>query len=272
LLAVLVKRVIHADEPAENPMLEAVLSPDELVLTLQCITAAWIVVRSLPEDSNEVEQSLQGLEAVVEGQLPGIASTGDFCNFVMDRVALPLMVDVLMTLLVRAPNLAVVSMEELQQTSLWHDAHNTQPRCWVYLLELQWFAQLHKLHAAWQASVRAVTGDSALEEQRLVCVAKDAVLGCARDRLKKERPLLEPQSAACTALPAARWQRLRQMLVEQCLELLLAVYRYDCDFDGAVCDLAVLVAESPWVLKLLQPTSVRNFLLNIARLPAVGAS
>jgi len=272
LLAVLVKRVLHADEPVDTPLQEAALSPDELVLTLQCITAAWLVVRSLPDDSSEVEQSLQGLEAVVEGELPGLASSGDFCNFVMDRVALPLFVDVLMTLLVRAPSVAVVYLEELQQSSLWRDAHNTQPRCWVYLLELQWFAQLHKLHAAWQASTKTIANDSALEEQRQVRLAKDAVVGCARNRMKKDRPLLEPQSAACTALPAARWQRLRQMLVEQCLDLLLAVYQYDCDFDGAVCDLAVLVAESPWVLKLLQPTSVRSFLLKLARLPAVGAS
>eukprot|EP00971_Amphidinium_carterae_P166265 3295443-Amphidinium_carterae.1 len=85
LLAVLVKRVLHADEPVDTPLQEAALSPDELVLTLQCITAAWLVVRSLPDDSSEVEQSLQGLEAVVEGELPGLASSGDFCNFVMDR-------------------------------------------------------------------------------------------------------------------------------------------------------------------------------------------
>mmetsp|Transcript_62222 Transcript_62222/g.148454 ORF Transcript_62222/g.148454 Transcript_62222/m.148454 type:complete len:901 (+) Transcript_62222:104-2806(+) len=270
LLAVLAKRTLRVEEQADAPVKE--VSAQELVLNLHCLAAAWVVLRSLPEDSHEVEQSVEGLVNIVEGNPPGLEEPGDFGNLALEKVIVPLLVDVSMTLAAHEPGLALMTLEELRDSSLWRDASSCQPLCWRYLVELEWCLELHRRHKEWRAMLTTAGKQESAEDQRQLSIAKEALLSVARTRFKQEQPLLEPQSSACTALPADRWEGLRQLLLDRCLHMLLNVFQEDCDFDGAVYDLAVSVAESPWVLKLLRPAASRNFLLSLARLPAQSSN
>merc|ERR1711887_370853 len=86
-------------------------------------------------------------------------------------------------------------------------------------------------------------------------------------RLARDQPLLEPVSGSNTTLAAEHWENMRRAIAYQILEALLSAFEQACDFDGATHDLSVVVAFSPWMLRLIHPELLRAFLHRVALIP-----
>jgi hypothetical protein len=189
----------------------------------------------------------------------------------MEVVILPLLLDSLLCLSLKDVDSALVVLPLLQESQLWQDAFSSSGARAEGLAELEWYLGLHQKCREWNDafSKRSTKADVHSEES----TAREALLDWARMRLARDQPLLEP--AGYTTLAGAHWENMRRAVACQVLEVLLSTYEQVCDFDGASHDLAVVVAQSPWMLSLIRPEIVRSFLQRVAliavRLDGLGA-
>merc|ERR1711966_340759 len=105
-----------------------------------------------------------------------------------------------------------------------------------------------------------------VDQQSDESLARDEMLEWARMRLSRDEPLLELVQSK-KICDDAQWEEMRRTLAYRVLELLLSAFEQACDFDGATHDLAVVVAQSPWMLQLVSPPLLRSFLQRIALIP-----
>jgi len=305
LLAVLVRRALRLDEEstAEEELPEiglcgvrsSVAAP-EVNLAILCIMVFWLVAREKAEAGEFLAEALVGLESVLGSPLPEDEqpqSPDDFARLTLDLAVLPLLGDALLTLSVREPESALATLPLLQSSSLWRDAFTCQsPGCQT-LVELEWFLVLCDRHIEWREALARekeqrrdpsqqlfnlslgvrylgagwenTEASKVVEKQR--SVAQDSLLDWAHPRLGQDRPLLEPQLGAHTTLPEQQWQRLCSAITCRLLLILLSVFEGAGDFDGAMNDLVVAVANSPWMLQRLAPRHARAFLRRVAIVP-----
>jgi len=286
LMAGLVRRTLRmaGGAPAEEELpdlgpigVDAGVRPDDLGVTLICIVNFWAALRERSQhDAAVAVEALSGLEALLGRRFEGQEaprSVDDFARLTLEVAVLPLLTDSLLSLSVKEPGAALAVLPAVQSSALWRDALSSGSVGRLHLEELEWYLGLCHRHLAWTIACeelaeakRGFDGDAKAERNR--SAARDALLDWARPRLARDDPLLEPRSGMHTSLSDEQWASLRRAAACRCLLLLLSAFEGEGDFDGAMHDLAVAAAQSPWLLKLLQPRQVRAFMRRMARIPA----
>lgn len=285
LLAVLVRKslgIAHgtvAEEvrPAVGPIgVSSEASSANIVLSLRCLVAFWVVMRDKQGDDFGLEEAFAGLERLT-GTLPpevnDCTTSADLARVALKVVILPLLLDSLLCLSVKDVDSALMVLPMLQKSQLWQDAFSSCGDMADGIAELDWYLGLHQRCSDWSSafSKRRVEAEVQSDES----TARDALLDWARMRLARDQSLLQPVAGSQTTLAAGHWENMRRAIACQVLEVLLSTYEQACDFDGATHDLAVVVAQSPWMLSLVRPEIVRSFLQRVAliatRLDGLGA-
>eukprot|EP00927_Polykrikos_kofoidii_P048731 TRINITY_DN42946_c0_g1_i1.p1 TRINITY_DN42946_c0_g1~~TRINITY_DN42946_c0_g1_i1.p1 ORF type:complete len:1046 (-),score=206.37 TRINITY_DN42946_c0_g1_i1:138-3068(-) len=188
---------------------------------------------------------------------------------------------------------ALATVSSLRDTSLWYDAFRCEAKCAGALGELDWFLALCKRSEAWNivrrelataqkeagatvAGVARVGGmevlsrvnqEKELELQQRCNIARDALLSWVGLRLSQDQPLLQPSRGMHTLLSEDHWLRLRRMIASSVLLLVLSVFESTQDFDGALRELVVAAAQSPWMLEMAYPCHLRAFVRRLALIP-----
>lgn len=225
----------------------------------------------------------------------------DFCVAALKVVVLPLLIDILLTLAVRDITSACTLFPMVQQAQLWIDVQGCSLQSVRHLAEVEWYVGLCQRHAAWVEARRAlrklrevvavpprlvggcgpaanVVGMGLLDgsgpepcdlvkAETRVSLSRDAILDAARPILARDVALLYHLPGMYTVLPEQQWDALRRAAARRVLFLLLSVFEGGRDFDGAMHDLAVAVAQSPWILTLAGPRHARLFLGRLAAIP-----
>eukprot|EP00930_Biecheleria_cincta_P056096 TRINITY_DN42278_c0_g1_i1.p1 TRINITY_DN42278_c0_g1~~TRINITY_DN42278_c0_g1_i1.p1 ORF type:complete len:986 (-),score=182.20 TRINITY_DN42278_c0_g1_i1:80-3004(-) len=276
--------------------------PEDMLVATLCLLFSWVVVRDKAEEGTTVAEANLGLQELL-GQLredkeadvlqQGSVSIQAFLRLALDTAALPLLTDTLLCLTVKDPESALAILPAVQASALWSDAFSSGADCTKNLNELEWFLVLCHRYTAWAtahseaqsqlaasaapklihygSAVRpgpgASLGEIVAKSEKASLDARDALLDWARTRLAQDRPLLQPQSNSQTVLPDTHWESLRKAAACRVLLLLLDCFEGQLDFEGAMQDLVVAVAESPWLLSLLDPRHARLFLSRLALIP-----
>mmetsp|Transcript_51925 Transcript_51925/g.116459 ORF Transcript_51925/g.116459 Transcript_51925/m.116459 type:complete len:895 (-) Transcript_51925:35-2719(-) len=302
VMAVLVRRVLKIDSEAAVPEMSGESDVQELVFVLLCFPIFWLVARDRSADGSLVDRSsadLSELVGVPQEDPTGLLGllAGDvrqrFLRAALDRAVLPLLTDTLLCLCAKEPSAAVPLLPALQASSLWMDAFNSAASSTVNLQELEWFLLLHSKHREWketfqQASLERTAakapalqrfgsavrpgpgaGHAAEAEKASLesAAAREALLDEARHRLGQERVLLEPIPGTHTVLSDDHRQELVKVMAWRVLLPLLDCFETESDFQGAMQDLCVAVAESPWMLKTLDPKHAQSLLTRVAAIP-----
>jgi len=307
LLVVITKRALHLDDGlAEEASLPSIglagvrkaAEPEDMQVVILCLLLQWTVLRDKVQERSTVQEAMAGLreyfgEMQVDSDPGERGAPEDFMRAALDLAVLPLLTDTLLCLAVKDSESALALLPAMQASVLWQDAFNSGANCTVNLNEMEWFLILCDRFLVWRAAhseaeaqisaaaaprlvhyghaVRPgpgmVTGEAAAKAERASLAARDAFLDWARGRLRKDRFLLEPQKETQTVLPDSHWEALRRAAACRVLLLLLDCFEGELDFQGALQDLAVAVAESPWMLKLLEPRHARDFLKRLALIP-----
>mmetsp|Transcript_65281 Transcript_65281/g.168576 ORF Transcript_65281/g.168576 Transcript_65281/m.168576 type:complete len:917 (-) Transcript_65281:25-2775(-) len=302
LLAVLVRKALCLDassaEEVDLPSLglcgiRKAVTTSDLSLVLLSIMMFWVVARDKAEAGEFLEEALRGLESVLGSSLPEgerPESTDDFARLVLDAIALPCFADTLLTLTVQDPTYALGMLPLLQSSALWSDAISCKSPGLQTLTEIEWFLGLCRRQSEWSQAGEIVSAcrqsqpvsgcgsgmrllgpgwhDARASQAELErSTARDSLLDWARPRLAQDRPLLEPPLRAHTTLPEQQWERLCGAVACRSLFVLLSVFEGESDFDGAMNDLVVAVAQSPWMLRRLEPHHARAFLSRLAVVP-----
>jgi len=271
LIAVFVRRTLHLDvedfmakTSAELPDIgpsgvAAEAKPEEIALALLCVPLFWAALRDHAEADTQMAQgALSGLESLLGRQaLAGepLETIDDMLRIGLERVALPLLVDALLSLAVRDPEGAARILPQISESPMWRDSLSSEAHGHEQLKELSWYLRLCQLH-----------GDATTHTSGSPKVAA-ALLAYARPRLARDRPLLEPETGSHTLLPDGWRKDLQRAAACRVLLMLLQAFESEQDFDGAMHDLAVAAAQSPWLLRVLQPMHVRSFLRRLALVP-----
>jgi len=304
LMAIITKRALHLDDAlAEEASLPSIglagfrkaAEKEDMHTVIVCLLLQWNVLRDKVQEGITVREATAGLREyfgaveVTEGR--GMAE--DFMRASLDVALLPLLTDTLLCLAVKDSEAALALLPAMQASALWKDAFGSGASCTVNLNELEWFLILCDRFLVWQAAhtkaeaqILAASaprlvhyghavrpgpgvghGEAAAQAEKASSAARDAFLDWARARLRKDRALLQPQSQAHTVLPDSHWESLRRAAACRVLLLLLDCFEGELDFQGALQDLAVAVAESPWLLSLLEPRHARDFLKRLALIP-----
>lgn len=294
MITVLIRRALHLDEEAaaeeELPDIGAIgvhpatRSPDVTVAVI-CTVVFWANLRDrLEADTSLAEEALSGLEQLVGRPLGTDApqSADEVARLALDIAVVPLLTDALLSLCAKDPVSAIAVMPLLQGSALWRDAASCQSPGKARLDELEWYVGLCQRQEAWAAAhaelkeqlgavglpqVAFSYSKECVKADRRRSAAKDALLDWARPCLARDRPLLEPRPGMHTSLSDQQWEHLRQAASCRVLLLLLAVFEGEQDFDGAMHDLSVAAAQSPWLLKLLRPQQVRAFMRRLSLIP-----
>ncbi|CAE7546694.1 unnamed protein product [Symbiodinium natans] len=198
-----------------------------------------------------------------------------FLRSALDGVVVPLLTDTLLCLSAKDPLVALPLLPAMQASSLWTDAFHSAAPSTVNLSDLEWFLLLYVKHNLWKEAYREATaernaarapalsrfgaavrpgpgvGHAAEAEKATLetAAAREALFDWARDRLGKERPLLEPLPATQTVLQDGHWQGLRKAMAWRVLLPLMDSFEAESDFQGAMEELFVAVADSPWMLE-----------------------
>lgn len=308
LVTVLVRRALRVDAAsdargAEEPEAEAAWpsawprpEPGELAVALECVAEFWVVARDMADQGETVAEAISGFSLLFGQPLEGnFGSVNDFLRAVLELVALPLLADAFLSLAAVADahgeserGSVVRTLFALKESVLWRDAFNSAVPGSAMLRELDWYLGLRELHDNWRAAWRAQHQGGASQPQvqawalprtqaalprspQSCSAALDALLDCAAARLAQDRPLLEPLPDTHTLLSDAQWRALRQLAASRVLFLLVAVFEDTRDFEGALHNLTVSVAQSPWMLQLAKPAHLRAFLARLARIPALDS-
>lgn len=302
LIGVLIRRVLLLADPGAQEEeicdigpsgVRIGVQPEGIRLALLSIAAFWEVLRGKTEEKSPMlEVAFSGLRLVL-GQLPASAprDADDFSRSALELVVLPLLVDTFFSFAVKDVGGALSLLPTLQGSQLWCDAFSCGARCAESLAELEWYLILCQRQSAW-AVMRAETAaqygavpqlvgfgpgvhvkadgsfDSRNKPEQQQSTARDSILDWARPRLAQDQPLLEPMPNTHTSLPNQQWTNMRRTIVYRAILLLLSTFEQNGDFDGAFNDLAVVVAQSPWVLQQLLPWQARTFLSRLAAIPA----
>eukprot|EP00439_Symbiodinium_sp_Y106_P026144 s5095_g3.t1 len=216
-----------------------------------------------------------------------------FLRAALDGVVVPLLTDTLICLSSKDPLIALPLLPALQASALWTDAFHSAAASTVNLSDLEWFLLLYVKHNLWKEAWREASkelraseapklshfgaavrpgpgvGHAAEAEKATLemAAAREALFDWARDRLGKERPLLEPLPATQTVLQDSHWNGLRKSMAWRVLLPLLDCLESESDFQGAMEELLVAVDDSPWMLKTLDPQHAQALLSRVARIP-----
>jgi len=271
LIAVFVRRTLHLDvedsmatTSAELPDVgpsgvAAEAKPEEIALALLCVPLFWAALRDHAEaDTHMAQEALSGLEALLGRPVlteKPLENVDDMLRVGLELVALPLLVDALLSLAVRDPEGAARILPQISESPMWRDSLSCEACGHEQLKELSWYLRLCQLHS-----------DSTTHAGGTTKVAA-ALLAYARPRLARDRPLLEPETGSRTLLPDGWRKDLQRAAACRVLLMLLQAFESEQDFDGAMQELAVAAAQSPWLLRVLQPIHVRSFLRRLALVP-----
>jgi len=133
--------------------------------------------------------------------------------------------------------------------------------------ELDRYFDLFHWKGELEVSKKEVMCDSGgdLEMSELVYVRSHRLLvDSVFERLQENAPLFQPEPGMNTTLSQDRWVNMRAALTSAMLLIAIAVFEAVGDFQGAMSDLALRVAQSPWALKLMRPQQVRSFMHHLA--------
>lgn len=303
LLTVIVRRALRLavreeDMPDDSfTGVRAGVEPQTARAALLCLVSSWVVIRDKAEDKAEdgedLEDVFEGMRFLLGGDeglqmpAPGI----DYARFALEHVVLPLFADTFLCLCVLDETMAVDLLPTLKESSLWRDAMSCEATCAAQLQEVRWYLDLHKKHRSWNAAFdgvlaakasaaaappqqrwAAVPGDMPLPPQvsealRVCSSAQDDLFDWARKRMAIADALLAVAPDTLTALTDVQWQALRRSVASRVMLLMLSVFERARDFDGGMFDLAVAVAQSPWLLQLIRPCDARAFLYRLSLIP-----
>lgn len=258
----------------------------DVLLALRCAEAFWVVSRDrVAKGGAALVAAAGGLQELLGAGAEAAASPEDFALQLLGAVVLPVVCDMLTTLSARAPAAAIAAMPWLEASLLWRDAFASRTANAVALEELSWFAGLCARHEAWSGrqeledavrmrrpvSRRVLGGFGAApadvcDDARALGL-RDELLDWARPRLAMDRALLEPLPGTHTTLEEGRWQRLSSTVASRTALMLLSVFEATGDLDGALGDLVVALARSPWLLDRLQPRQARALLERLVLVP-----
>jgi len=272
LIAVSVRRTLHLDvedlmakTSAELPDIgpsgvATEVKPQEIAVALLCVPLFWAALREHAEaDTHMAQEALSGLESLLGRQAlveEPLETVDDMLRIGLEFVLLPLLVDALLSLAVRDPEGAARILPQISESPMWRDSLSSGARGHQQLKELSWYLRLCQLHS-----------DSTTHAGGTTKVAA-ALLAYARPRLARDRTLLEPETGSHTLLPDSWRKDLQRAIACRVLLMLLQAFESEQDFDGAMHDLTVAAAQSPWLLRVLQPNHVRSFLRRLALVPA----
>jgi len=223
--------------------------------------------------------------------LEGILRTiDDFARAALDFVVLPLLIDTLMCLANVAHGAdadVLAAVLAMKNSILWRDAFNCGACCYETLSEFDWYLGLRDKQLVWnlahqelQAALasapqpcapRGATEANVEAKEQRCNAAKDVLIESAALRLAQDRPLLQPLQGTHTLLSDAHWETMQRTVASQVLFILLAVFEENRDFHGAMYDLVVAIAQSPWILSLARPAHVRTFLCRLSLIPTLMA-
>ena len=277
---------------------------EELAFVVLCLLVFWLVARDASA-STPIERASAGLSKLTG--LPSEDSSGllgllhqvgqgdewRFLRSALDGVVVPLLTDTLLCLCAKDPQRALPLLPAMQASSLWTDAFHSAAASTVNLSDLEWFLLLYGKHRLWKEAFREASAErSAAQAPALTrfgaavrpgpavghaaeakkaslesVAAREVLFDHARDRLGKERPLLEPLPATQTVLQEGHWQGLQKAMAWRLLLPLLDCFESESDFQGAMEELFVAVADSPWMLKTLDPRHAQALLARVAHIP-----
>jgi len=241
-----------------------------MVLAIRCVTALWEEARRLAgggqEEFEHLQKAFLGLPPI-QSKVPSDFDELDSLGLVklaLKALVLPLMYETLLCLSVKDADTALEILPKLQASQLWVDAFSSAHEHAAPLKDLDWYLELQFRNHKWldafsRCGVR-------VDQQSDESLARDEMLEWARMRLSRDEPLLELVQSK-KICDDAQWEEMRRTLAYRVLELLLSAFEQACDFDGATHDLAVVVAQSPWMLQLVSPPLLRSFLQRIALIP-----
>uniref|UniRef100_A0A7S1LR03 Nuclear pore complex protein n=1 Tax=Alexandrium catenella TaxID=2925 RepID=A0A7S1LR03_ALECA len=299
MITVFIRRALHLDdETASEEVLPDIgatgvhgaASSTDITVAVICVTVFWDALRATVEaDGNVAVEGFLGLETVL-GRPLGIETprtSDDVARIALDLVVLPLLTDALFSLCVKDPGEAMMVLPVVKESLLWRDVASSHSAGKSRLDELEWYVGLCNRHRAWALAhaelqehgesvglpLKALTyNKDAIKAEQQRSRARDALLDWARPCLARDRPWLEPRPGMHTSLADGQWEELRRAGSCRALLLLLAVFEGEQDFDGAMHDLSVAAAQSPWLLKLLRPQQVRAFMRRLSLIPMTFGS
>jgi len=264
-------------------------NPDEIRIALLCIVAGWAVLKEVSEDAFIAREAARGLDLIFEAQsvfktVP--QDVDELPSTVLDILLLPLLHDLLLSYIIKDEAGALALLPHLQDSFLWHSAVELRTASFETIADLEFYLRLlEKQHSL---LARAGEGEdsfipasghggipgAANSPGPMVLESRQAAfhnfLDDAHLRLASDRPFLaSPPGGTQTCLTAHQNEGMQLALVWRVLMLLLSAFENESDFNGAMHDLTVAVAQSPWVLQLLQPQHARSFLSRLAQIPSV---
>eukprot|EP00928_Gymnodinium_smaydae_P019834 TRINITY_DN17638_c0_g3_i1.p1 TRINITY_DN17638_c0_g3~~TRINITY_DN17638_c0_g3_i1.p1 ORF type:complete len:940 (-),score=133.77 TRINITY_DN17638_c0_g3_i1:100-2919(-) len=246
---------------------------DELEVALECIQQFWVVARDRAEARETVVKATSGFELLLGSPLQADLQTiDDFLRAVLEIVVIPLLTDTLLGLAVATSHVdtALSAIVRLKDSLVWRDAFSCRSQCTQTLVELDWYLDVCRLYRDGLAELNSKRKDSFATlqpQQPQSSAAHGALLESAALRLAQDTPLLEPLRGTHTLLPDGHWRSLQRAATHHVLMMLLDAFRAAGDFEGALFDLAVAVAQSPWMLSVVSAEQVRHFLDGLANIP-----
>jgi len=265
----------------------------DVVMVLHCANYFWIMARDRVQRGTDYRAAALSLQELKQGRhISGdeaeramSVEPGLFLHSLLTSVVVPVLCDAWLTLSARDPLTASGELSQLEGSQVWGDAFSADVPGAIALKELEWFARLCTKYEAWRecslveeaARVRAPISRCLLggfgaaphdtEQQYKAPWLRDELLDFARPVLAQDRALLEPIPNAGTMLEAPHRQRLCSTLATRAVLTLLDVFQGTGDLDGAMGDLVVAVARSPWLLSRIEPRHARVFLQRLAYVP-----
>lgn len=249
-------------EGKDSTGINAESRPEDMDTAIRCLSSFWLVVRD--KDAFELSEAVPSLSSVsqyIAEVLPTLSSAEDFARLVLELVVMPCLIDCLLCYAVKDVDSALARFVRLQDTRCWEDAQNAGGIQAATLEELQWYFILHQRRHEWLAAFKDSKAESVESSSR------ELLIDWARIRLARDQPLLEPLEGGFTTLAPQQWENLRRTLARRVIFGLLSVFEQVRDFDGASLDLSVAFAQSPWMLNLIRPELVRDFLQRVALIP-----
>lgn len=312
LITMLVRRALRLDDACEEeeelPELgctgvRSSANANDISVAILCTILFWVIVRDKAEAGSGVQEAFSGLERIGKSPFSDDARPqgGDeFARIALEAVALPLLVDSLLTLAVKEPEraLALMKLECLRQSRLWQDAFNSNCSGAILLKDLEWLLILNDKHSEWvdahseqeaqwkvtkprlAAGIFANSCDFArisgwkdpdreewlAKAEQQCSMSRDVVLDWAHPRIASDAPLMSPPRGFHTSIVEGQRRRLCSAVTCRVLLVLLSVFEGAADFEGAM-NLGVTLANSPWMLQVVTPYQARSFLHRLAVLP-----
>jgi len=290
LITVLVKRTLAMPETSDG---STILKAGELYLAMECVVEFWVALRDQVTDQSSIDAAIDGFEKLGLGQPCAAHESHDhFARAALETVIVPLLTDTLMGL-ISLPSgddflqPCVGALPLLQQSNLMNDIDSTGIPGSETLDELVWYLSLCEQYHGWDIERRkfdvalrtptlppTFAGVATAVEERLLSArqrrdtAHDKLIGHASRRLAQDRALLEPRQGMHSLL-IDHWRPLQKVVASHVLSLLVTVFEETRNFEGAMYDLVVAVAQSPWMLELASSSDVRRFLQRLSRIPTL---